>query len=189
MTSKRFQARHGLDNNNQTITRVANPVNATDAANKQYVDAIGTTASNAIPATQKGVANGVSTLDATGNVPANQLANVPSAPKLATARAINGVSFDGTGNITVADSTKLPLTGGALTGSLTISSVEPQHVLEETNTTTRARTILSGGILYIQAGEMGQGANASSGNILFTGLNAQDVASLRVRTGGVSRDI
>lgn len=43
---------------------------------------------------------------------------VLSATKLATARTINGVSFDGTANITVADSTKLPLAGGTLTGAL-----------------------------------------------------------------------
>ena len=46
-------------------------------------------------------------------------ANAVSADKLATARTINGVAFDGTANITVADSTKLPLTGGTLTGTLT----------------------------------------------------------------------
>lgn len=44
--------------------------------------------------------------------------NAATATKLATARTINGVAFDGTANITVADSTKLPLTGGTLTGSL-----------------------------------------------------------------------
>lgn len=46
-------------------------------------------------------------------------ATAAAATKLATARAINGVNFDGTANITVADSSKLPLTGGQLTGSLT----------------------------------------------------------------------
>ncbi len=44
--------------------------------------------------------------------------NAGTATKLATARTINGVSFDGSANITVADSTKLPLTGGTLTGIL-----------------------------------------------------------------------
>ena len=43
-----------------------------------------------------------------------------SAVKLQTARTINGVSFDGTKNITVADSTKLPLAGGTMTGNITI---------------------------------------------------------------------
>ena len=42
--------------------------------------------------------------------------NASTATKLATARTINGVSFDGTKNITVADSTKLPLAGGTVTG-------------------------------------------------------------------------
>lgn len=41
--------------------------------------------------------------------------NAATATKLETARTINGVSFDGTKNITVADSTKLPLAGGTVT--------------------------------------------------------------------------
>ena len=44
-----------------------------------------------------------------------------SATKLATARTINGVSFDGTSNITIADSTKAPLTGGGTSGTWGIS--------------------------------------------------------------------
>lgn len=44
--------------------------------------------------------------------------NAGTATKLATARNINGVAFDGTKDITVADNTKLPLTGGTLTGPL-----------------------------------------------------------------------
>ena len=44
-----------------------------------------------------------------------------SATKLTTARTINEVSFNGSANITVADSTKLPLTGGTLTGDLTVN--------------------------------------------------------------------
>mgnify|MGYP001603017918 FL=1 len=46
--------------------------------------------------------------------------NAATATKLATARTINGVKFDGTANITVDDSTKLPLTGGTLTGNLSV---------------------------------------------------------------------
>ena len=45
-----------------------------------------------------------------------------SAATLTTARTINGVSFNGSANITVADATKLPLTGGALTGVLSVSN-------------------------------------------------------------------
>jgi hypothetical protein len=46
----------------------------------------------------------------------------PNADTLTTARTINGVSFNGSANITVADSTKLPLAGGTMTGNLTIPS-------------------------------------------------------------------
>ena len=35
-TQKRFQAKNGLDNNSKTITNVANPVNANDAATKEF---------------------------------------------------------------------------------------------------------------------------------------------------------
>ena len=44
-----------------------------------------------------------------------------TAVTLATARTINGVSFNGSSNITVADATKLPLAGGSLTGTLTLT--------------------------------------------------------------------
>ena len=58
---------------------------------------------------------------------ASQLAyvtdNVASATKLATARTINGVAFDGSANITIADSTKLPLAGGTVTGALTVNGL------------------------------------------------------------------
>lgn len=43
--------------------------------------------------------------------------NSASATKLATPRLINGVAFDGTANIAIADNSKLPLSGGNLTGT------------------------------------------------------------------------
>lgn len=49
--------------------------------------------------------------------------NAATATALQTARAINGVNFDGTAAITVEDATKLPLTGGTLTGQLTGATV------------------------------------------------------------------
>lgn len=51
---------------------------------------------------------------------AKWLGNANTATKLETARTINGVSFDGTANITIADSTKLPIAGGTMTGDLTL---------------------------------------------------------------------
>lgn len=59
--------------------------------------------------------------------------NAATATALQTARTINGVSFDGTANITVADSTKLPLSGGNLTGSIRVNTTgsvsETSHVI------------------------------------------------------------
>jgi hypothetical protein len=52
----------------------------------------------------------------------NIAGNATTATTLQTARTINGVSFNGSANITVADATKLPLTGGALSGNLDVNA-------------------------------------------------------------------
>jgi len=52
---------------------------------------------------------------------------------LQTARTINGVSFNGSANITVADSTKLPLTGGTLTGALVVPYLNIAEPVENFN--------------------------------------------------------
>lgn len=46
----------------------------------------------------------------------NSTGQAPSATKLATARTINGVLFDGTANITITDDSKAPLNSPVLTG-------------------------------------------------------------------------
>jgi hypothetical protein len=57
------------------------------------------------------------TLDAARVATLNQ-DTTGSAATLTTPRAINGVNFDGSVAITVADSTKMPLAGGTFTGSV-----------------------------------------------------------------------
>jgi len=57
-------------------------------------------------------------LPANGGISAACSGNSATATKLTTARPINGVNFDGTQGITITDSTKLPLTGGTMTGIL-----------------------------------------------------------------------
>lgn len=52
----------------------------------------------------------------------NATGQAPSAAKLATARTINGVPFDGTGNIAITDDSKAPLNSAALTGTPTTST-------------------------------------------------------------------
>lgn len=94
--------------------------------------------------------NSVVSRDANGNFAANQITatlngsatsagsatTAGTAVRLATARKINGVDFDGSADITIADSTKLPLAGGAIpvTGQLQVKQVE--YVASAGNTGT-----------------------------------------------------
>jgi hypothetical protein len=92
--------------------------------------------------------------------PASVSGNAGTATKLATARTINGVSFDGTTNITVADSAKLPLAGGTMTGDIkysisgktTSARIPLQLLLGDAN---GDGVILgnSGGLVALSAGE------------------------------------
>ena len=88
--------------------------------------------------------------------------NVASATRLQTARTINDVSFDGTSNITIADSTKLPLSGGTLTGGLVgttaefsgtvkVGSIASTNALSILNASGAAQNISTGGILISNA--------------------------------------
>lgn len=74
--------------------------------------------------------------------------NAVSASKLATARTINGVPFDGTVNITVADGTKLPLTGGTMTGVTTHEAGAVQSISHRWQ---------SGGVMRWQMGREADG--------------------------------
>jgi hypothetical protein len=58
-----------------------------------------------------------------GTVSAALSGNATTATTLQTARTINGVSFNGSANITVADATKVPLAGGTMTGDLTVPNL------------------------------------------------------------------
>jgi hypothetical protein len=81
----------------------------------------------AVDATSANTASKVVARDASGNFSAGTITaalsgNATTATTLQTARTINGVSFNGSANITVADATKLPLTGGALSGNLDVNA-------------------------------------------------------------------
>ena len=67
--------------------------------------------------------------------------NAATATKLQTARMINGVSFDGTANITIADNTKLPLTGGTISGNLNANAL---GVNNNSNTSGLGLSLYSG---------------------------------------------
>jgi hypothetical protein len=74
---------------------------------------------------------------ATGTIAAARVATLNqdttgSAATLTTSRAINGVNFDGSADITVADSTKMPLAGGTFTGLVNFNNgIDLANLLKE----------------------------------------------------------
>ncbi len=89
----------------------------------RYVNATGDTMTGALTATGfTGPLTGNATTATNATTAATTTGNAGSATVLQTARTINGVSFNGSANITVTDDTKLPLTGGAITGAITSTS-------------------------------------------------------------------
>ncbi len=81
--------------------------------------------------------------------------NAATATTLQTARTINGVSFNGSANITVADSTKLPLAGGTMTGTLVVTTGNGNGVKLGSN----------GDSLF---GTTGDGASSTTANVKLT---------------------
>lgn len=93
--------------------------------------------------------------------------NAASATKLQTKRTINGVGFDGTANITVADSTKLPLSGGTVTGTLILSRTTDLDLAKD-----NAPALIIGGTrsqahIEIDNNEIAAKANATTGGALY----------------------
>jgi len=102
-------------------------------------------------------ANTVAARDASGNLTANSFTgNATSATRLANIRTINGVNFDGTTNIIVADSTKVPLSGGTMSGYLTLNAI-PTDALHAVTKNYVDGKFGVGGVLSISSG--GTGAN------------------------------
>lgn len=103
---------------------------------------------------------------------AKWLGNAKTATKLETARTINGVSFDGTANITIADSTKLPIAGGTMTGDLTLKGNPTADLMAATKKYVDDSIASAGG-----------GDVLAAGNNSFTGANT--FQNLVTMVGGV----
>jgi len=61
-----------------------------------------------------------------------------SAATLTTPRAINGVNFDGSADITIADSTKMPLAGGTFTGTIIVEDAINETIFAITDASSVA---------------------------------------------------
>lgn len=103
---------------------------------------------------------------------AKWLGNANTAKKLQTACTINGVSFDGTANITIADSTKLPIAGGTMTGDLTLKGNPTADLMAATKKYVDDSVASAGG-----------GDVLAAGNNSFTGANT--FQNLVTMVGGV----
>lgn len=108
---------------------------------------------------------------------AKWLGNANTATKLATARTINGVPFDGTQNITIeaGQGEFLPLTGGTVTGPIYLPSATP-------TTDTQAVTKK-----YVDDSVAGAGGGdvTAAGNNNFTGTNTFN-KPITVRDGALA---
>ena len=102
---------------------------------------------------------------------AKWLGNANTATKLQTARTINGVSFDGTANITIADSTKLPIAGGTMTGDLTLKGNPTADLMAATKK-------------YVDDSVASATADLLSSNNMWTGTNT--FQNLVTMVGGVA---
>ena len=103
---------------------------------------------------------------------AKWLGNANTATKLETARTINGVAFDGTANITIADSTKLPIAGGTMTGDLILKGNPTADLMAATKKYVDDSVASAGG-----------GDVLAAGNNSFTGANT--FQNLVTMVGGV----
>lgn len=108
----------------------------------------------------------------THNGVAKWLGNANTATKLQTARTINGVFFDGTANITIADSTKLPITGGTMTGDLTLKGNPTADLMAAT------KKYVDDSVESVGGGDV-----LAAGNNSFTGANT--FQNLVTMVGGV----
>lgn len=103
---------------------------------------------------------------------AKWLGNAKTATRLETARTINGVSFDGTANITIADSTKLPIAGGTMTGDLTLKGNPTADLMAAT------KKYVDDSVASVGGGDV-----LAAGNNSFTGANT--FQNLVTMVGGV----
>ena len=61
------------------------------------------------------------------------------------------------------------------------SADSPQLLIEEADTTTTSRLVMSGGRLYIQVAQQGQGTSTSSGIMYLTGYNNTTASEIHLK--------
>lgn len=95
--------------------------------------------------------------------------NAGTATKLAATKNINGVAFDGSADITVYDSTKLPTAGGTVSGNLTVTGT---LTVNGTTTTINSTTLAVTDKNITLAKDATNGVTADGAGITVGGVNA-----------------
>ena len=129
-------------------------------------------------------ASGGVTGNVTGNVTGDVTGNAGTASALQTARTINGVSFNGTANITVADSTKVALDGSNLSGATVKTVVETWHSGTEWYRVWSDGWIEQGG--FIDTGSSDNGKAVKSFNKPFSNANYTIILAFKTTGDGYS---
>jgi hypothetical protein len=126
----------------------------------------------------------------TGTVPTwNQstTGNSATATVLQTARNINGVSFNGSADITVADATKLPLAGGTMTGAITFAGAQTWPTFNQ-STTGSAATLTTGRTIAM-TGDVSWTSGSFNGSANVTGTATLANSGVTAGTYGSATNI
>jgi hypothetical protein len=87
------------------------------------------------------------------------------------------------------DTEKASINSPNFTTDIDISGTAPTGSFTESDTTTSAKLLLSGGIFYTQVGASGSGPASSSGKYYVSGWGAADIDEFKVRFGGAWEDV
>ena len=139
------------------------------------VDATSTNTANKVVARDSSgnFAAGTITASLVGNITGNVTGNSSTASSLQTARAINGVAFNGTTDITInaTDPSKVPTAGGSMSGYLTLNAnpVNPLHAAPKQYVDSRLPqfTFTFGNTIYSTSGFTNQVGSWNNGANFF----------------------
>lgn len=120
---------------------------------------------------------------------ATKQSNVASASKLESPRKINGEYFDGTQDITITDDTKLPLSGGTISGNI----IADKQDFNITRSDANGRTIIRGGTNYADGasiylyGKDFSDASGSEGDFIILVYNATQNSKFQLSPSGTMK--